>query len=187
MDKVFNKVFIGFGILFAGLQLFQAGEFMHDQKITETIMNVLLAIFWVFLVWILAAAESRRSKDEMSLKALKAQAKLIDELTKFMDGAIEEKRNHDLIEAIIKDVVDKGKPSQKHVAKIVPAIYENTGLYAQVSVNKEGGFDVGLSKEPIVPAAPAKRSAARKPAAKKPAVAKAAPATKKPVTKKGSK
>lgn len=192
MDKVFNKVFIVFGVLFAGLQLFDAGLDAHKGFYNDSVFSVVSAAFWVFLIWIFVHMEVERridSKLEKSHKEhMKRMAETFDQIAKITETAQEERHQHDMIEAIIKDVVGKGKPAAKHCAKIAKAIHDNLEIYADVSFNKQGGFDVGLSKQPIEKTAPAKkaapgRSAAHAAAAKRGDAARAKANTK-PVTKK---
>lgn len=172
MDKVFNRIFISFGVLFVMLQMFNAGQYMHDKKVTETVLNVVISLFWVFLVWLLVRLEIDRRVQEVHRKHEKATMDMLDGLNRFMDAQIKEKHNHDMVEAIIKNVVGKGKSSPKHCAKIAAAIFENLDLYAEVSYNKQGGFDVGLSKQPFKAPAPTKKAPAKKPTVKKPVTKK---------------
>ena len=171
--KLFQKVFLLLAFTLVVLQAAYLGADLQANDGKEALVDGILLAFWIFtfgLFSLMNRAEAKLDREmEQSRKDLdQAFGNFKRDMDKMLAEAEEERRNHEVIEAIIKDVVGKGKPNKKHVAKIVPAIYENTGLYAQVSVNKAGGFDVGLSKTPIETPAPVKKKApAKKPVVKK--------------------
>lgn len=191
-----DSVMIVFGILFVGLFLFTAGAEAQRHNYQEAVVDVLLGAFFLAIFGAVIAqkfsefnsaveAAVRDARYQEKLKAEKATGEMLAGLNKFMDAQIEEKHQHDMVEAIIKDIVGKGKPAAKHCAKIEKAIHDNLELFADVSYNKQGGFDIGLSKEPIEKPAPG-RSAAHE-AARKRGDASRAKANKKPVTTKKGK
>lgn len=171
--KIFNKAFVGLTLFLTLFYTFNLGIDAAHSDGKEAVVDGVLAAFWLLSFGLFSLMNSRSEKLDRELaQSRKNLDKAMDEalsgMHKMMDEAIEEKRNHEIINAIVEDVVGKSKPNQKHIAKIVPAIYENTGLYAEVTLGKDGRFAIGLSKTPIETPAPTKKKApAKKPVTKK--------------------
>lgn len=191
MDKVswHTKVTVLFSILFIGFMVFTAGQSSAHHWYNQMTLNLLLGAFFAAIVGAIVADKYGEvgSRIEAARRDEKQKAsRVMGEMIEAMRAATEEARKADMINAIIKDVT-KGKKAQKvHVAKIVKAIHDNLELFAEVSINAEGGFDVAFQDTPLeVPPKPKRaapgRSAAHDAAAKRGDAARAKIA--KPLTK----
>lgn len=148
-SKWFNRIFIGFGVLIASWSFFEAGLDAHKGFYNDSVGNVILAVFWIAILWIMIASVVRDRMFEVEEKEFKKTSKMLDELNRFMDKQLEEKHKEEMIEAIVKDVLGKSKPAAKFTAKIEKAIADNLNLFSKVTVNKQGGFDIVCQNTPF--------------------------------------
>lgn len=173
MDKVFNKVFIGFGVVFAAYQFYAAGLDAHKGFYNDSVFSVLTAIFWIFLVAIMLKLEINRKRDDRHERRLKEAFAPLDRM---FDEIKEEQHAREMLEAISRDVIGNRKPKASDAAKIEKAFHENMeDHWARLSFDKKSGkFDVEIQKQPFevakpkrVRKAPVKKAPAKKPAVKK--------------------
>lgn len=174
MEKYFNKVFIGFGVVFASLSFFSAGLDAHKGFYNDSVYSVVGAIFWIFVIFLLAKMDRASEKldrelDKSTQELNHAMREFGGAMDKMFDEIKEEQHAREMLEAVSRDIIGKRKPKASDGAKIEKAFHENMeDHWCKLTFDKKSGkFDVVIQKQPFETAKPAaKKAPAKKPLTK---------------------
>lgn len=168
--KWFNKLFIGFAVIFAGFQAFVAGLDAGKHYYSQMTFDLLMGLFWLFLggFWLYMEVDRFITKREQ--ERLEKADGIVDEMLKVLKDAkigvpkmvgVKNPSHHEQLTNVLMEIIDEkteGKPpTEEQVREIEAEFGERTNHTLKLKL-QPGGMEVHIEG----PSKPVRRNRSQK-------------------------